>query len=258
MKINKIMMAAAGLLCLVGLSSCEYDNYEAPSRTFSGRLITSDGQPFQYDSAKTLFQFYQSGYGKIDTGIGMRTDNDGSFTQLLFDADYELTPVNRALPFEIEEFPADASADQRFTRMPFKISGNVTKNFVVHPYYKITNLNATLEGKRIVATFDVTKMKDTAESAPRIKRTYIYLCTSIHVNSNISCQRLTQIKGEETPDFQTLSAAIPLSYYRDKAYYVNNFRTYAYYRVALELEGITDYYLMSEIKKIEDLPLTIE
>ena len=43
MKINKIMMAAAGLLCLVGLSSCEYDNYEAPSRSFSGRLITSDG-----------------------------------------------------------------------------------------------------------------------------------------------------------------------------------------------------------------------
>lgn len=258
MKINKILMAAAGLLCLVGLSSCEYDNYEAPSRTFCGQLVTSDGQPFQYDSAKTLFQFYQSGYGKIDTGTGMRTDNNGYFTQLLFDAKYELTPVNRALPFEIEEFPAKPDADIRYDRIPFDITGNVTKNFVVHPYYKITNLNATLDGKRIVATFDVTKMKDTTEPAPRIKRVTIYLGTSIHVNSNIKCQRLTQIKDAETPDFQTLSAAIPLAYYRDKAYYVNNFRTYAYYRVALELEGITDYYLMSEIKKIEDLPVTTE
>jgi len=48
---------------------------------------------------------------------------------------------------------------------------------------------------------------------------------------------------------------IPLSEYRKKENFVDNYRTYAFYRVAIELEGMEEYFLFSTIKKIENLPV---
>lgn len=249
MKIKNIILSAFVMAGGV-FASCEYDNYEAPSYLFSGQL-KCDGENFQYDANKNLFLFLQSGYGKIDGGIGMRVDDDGHYQQLLFNADYKLTLVNQQLPFEVEGLESHG-AGLGYDSIAYSISSDVVKDFEVKPYYKFSNLQAGLDGKRILATFDVAKMTNTVKEAPRIKRTYIYLSTSRLVNSNIKCQKLTIVKD---PDATTLEASIPLAYYRDKKYYPNNFRTYAYYRVAIELEGITDYYLFSEVKKIEDLPL---
>ncbi|WP_455584734.1 DUF3823 domain-containing protein [Bacteroides sp.] len=249
MKIRNILLLACVTMGTV-LASCEYDNYEAPSRLFSGQL-KCDGENFPYDSNRDLFRFLQSGFGKVDGGTGMRVDDDGHYQQLLFNDDYKLTLVNQQLPFEIPElgiFKAGIGYDS----IAYHIQSDVVKDFEVKPFYKISNLNAELSGNKIVATFDVTKMTNTVKEPPRIKRTYIYLSTSKLVNSNIKCQKLTLISAT---DPTTLQASIPLAEYRKKQYYPNNFRTYAFYRVAIELDGIPDYYLFSEVKKIENLPV---
>ena len=97
------------LTCLILIcnSSCEYDNYDGPSITFSGQLVYNDA-PFMYDGSpsKGLFTFYQTGFGKVDVGTNMFTREDGTYQQLLFPGEYKLTLVNKKLPFEIEEFPA--------------------------------------------------------------------------------------------------------------------------------------------------------
>lgn len=122
----------------------------------------------------------------------------------------------------------------------------------MRPYYKLSNLNAKLENGNIVATFNVVKMTNTSKKAPRIKKTYIYLGTSKLVNGNNRCQK----QGDpEYLDETSMETYIPLSEYRKKENYPNNFRTYAFYRVAVELEGIPDYFLFSDTKKIENLPL---
>ena len=246
-----MLSAVAGLT----LTACEYDNYDAPSYEFSGTLKTADGSDFSYDSNRTLFQFFQSGYGKVDTGTNMRVDDDGNFQQLLFKADYKLTLINRNLPFEIDEFPALSSG---YDTISYKITKNVKETFTIRLYYTIKNLSVELVGKRITATFDVIKNHDTQQEAPRIIRTYIYLGTTMLTNSSTSCQRLTQVKTAVTPDEQTMTAAIPLSYYRDKTYYVNNYRDYAFVRVGILLDGVPDYVLVSDIVKITDLPYAVE
>ena len=249
MKLKHIIFAAAALC----LTACEYDNYDAPSFEFKGQLVTDDGQPFLFDANRTLFKFYQSGFGKDDGGTNMTVDNDGSYNQLLFENRYELTLVNQSLPFEMPDFPAKTDG-QGYERIPYNISSGVTQNFVVRPYYKISNLNAELSenGKNIVATFDVEKMTNTEKAAPKIKSARLYLGTSVIVDSGTSCLRSQNISN---PDQTSIRVQIPLSFYRDKRYYVNNFRTYAYYRVSIELEGIPDYFLFSDIKKIEGLPV---
>ena len=254
MKLNRIIAITTVALSL-GFTSCDYDNYEAPSNVFSGKLVTPDGQPFCYDSSQTLFKFYQSGYGKVDTGTNMRVDNNGTFRQLLFTADYSLTLVNHPLPFEIDEFPP---LEVGYDSIPYHVTGNISQTFTVRPYYFISNMKAELEGKRINVTFDVTKNTATKTPAPDIIRAYVYLGTSTLVNGATKCQRLIQIKERPSPQTQTMTIGIPLAYYRDKTYYVNNYRDYAFIKVGLLLDGISDYVIISDLLKIENLPYSVE
>lgn len=248
--LNKIARITVAALCLF-LTSCEYDNYDAPSYTFSGNLIC-DGENFPYDSNMGLLRVYQSGYGKVDGGgVGIRTDDNGHFQQLFFNADYKMTLVNESLPFELPDFPS-LGQGKGYDSLSFHFDSDVSRDFEVRPYYKISNLNAELKNGNIVATFDVTKMTNTVKSAPAIVKTRIWLSTSTLVNSGISCTRSSDV---EYLDDNTLQVYIPLSEYRRKEYYVNNFRTYAFYRVAIELEGMNRYFLFSKVGKIENLPV---
>ena len=141
MSLKYILMS---VVVMLGFTACEFDNYDAPSYEFNGQLVTDDGQPFLFDANKTLFKFYQTGFGKDDPGMNMTVDNNGVYKQLLFDGNYELTLVNQPLPFEMPEFPAKANG-QGYERIPYNIEDGVSRNFVVRPYYTISNLNAVLE-----------------------------------------------------------------------------------------------------------------
>ena len=65
------------VVVMLGFTACEFDNYDAPSYEFNGQLVTDDGQPFLFDANKTLFKFYQTGFGKDDPGMNMTVDNNG-------------------------------------------------------------------------------------------------------------------------------------------------------------------------------------
>ena len=95
-------------------------------------------------------------------------------------------------------------------------------------------------------------MTNTVKAAPKIVKTRIWLSTSSLVNSGIKCTRSSDV---EYIDDTTLQVYIPLSEYRKKENFVDNYRTYAFYRVAIELEGMNRYFLFSTIKKIENLPV---
>ena len=53
------------LLATILFTACEYDNYDAPSVTFSGQLLYND-KPFLCDGndARDIFLFFQEGFGK--------------------------------------------------------------------------------------------------------------------------------------------------------------------------------------------------
>lgn len=234
-------------------ASCdkEYDNYDAPSVVFQGQLKDVEGDDFQFDSSKGLFAFYQSGYGKIDVGTGMNVSNKGAYRQLLFHGDYTLTLYNNHYPFDIMEFPKSESG-QGYDSIRYNMKGNVEVNFTVRPYYKVTSLDAVYnkEKKSIVATFTVKRL---VADAPSLKRAYLYLGTTVNVNSSNKCTRMNKLKPTGA-DEETFKATIPISYYRNKNYgMINNNRNYAFYRIGLMVEGYNDYYLFSETKRIDGL-----
>lgn len=250
MKIKSIIAATFVILGFT-MTSCEYDNYDAPSYVFSGQL-KCDGENFPFDSNRGLLRVFQKGYGKVDGGgTGIRTNDEGHYQQPFFDAEYKMTLVNKALPFELPDFES-LGAGKGYDSITYHFNSNVTQDFEVRPYYKLKNLNAELKNGNIVATFNIEKMTNTVKAAPKIVKTRIWLSTSSLVNSGIKCTRSSDV---EYIDDTTLQVYIPLSEYRKKENFIDNYRTYAFYRVAIELEGMNEYFLFSTIKKIENLPV---
>lgn len=242
------------LLSLCLLSACEYDNYDAPDLIFSGRLLTN-GESFLYDGnpGRPVLKLIQKGFGKVDDGTIVRIDETGKFQQLIFEGDYWMTLNNAKYPFELTDFNS-LGAGLGYDSIYMHVTSSIKKDLEVKPYYTISNFTASVEGDNIVLRADVAVNENTSEPAPRVIFARGYVSTSSQVNSQTNC---TKSKRTIIISTGSVEVSIPIhnsvTAYRE--IYINNFRDYAFCRIALELDGIPNYYLFSETKKLEGVPL---
>jgi len=241
------------ILFTVFLTSCEYDNYDAPNITFKGNLVYN-GNKYLFDGNPSLgvLTLIQKGFGKIDVGTNVRIDENGAFSQLIFPGDYWLTLANNQYPFEFKDFHS-LGAGLGYDTIPMTIKSNIVKDIEVIPYFEIKDFNLSVNGGNIIANFKVKKVAGTVNAAPKVVRTRCFVSTSSIVNSATT---LSKSVIKSITDSATVSIPVSISTgsssYRQ--IYVNNFRDYAFCRVALELNGISNYYIFSETLKIEGLP----
>jgi hypothetical protein len=235
------------------LSSCEYDNYEEPSLFFSGKLV-SKGERFLHDGnpAKPVLQLFQKGYGKVDAGTDVRVDEEGHFSQLIFPGEYWLTLNNIRYPFEFQKFTS-FGAGLGYDSVYMKINFHTTEELEVIPYYNITNFTAAIENNNIVLRCMVSRNEEIKDLVPNVIFGRGYVSTSSKVNSATIC---TKSKRAVISRNGSIEIEIPVAgnapSYRGS--YINNYRDYAFCRIAIELNGIPQYYLFSGIKKIEGIP----
>lgn len=234
-------------------SSCEYDNYDAPSITFSGQLLDSDGQKFLYDgnSNKPILNLIQKGYGKIDGGTTVQVNEQGAFSQLLFEGEYWLTLKNNQYPFEFKDFKS-LGVGLGYDSIHINVNGSINRNFEVTPYYLISDYTLKEDNGEIVANFKVSKNPKITADIPKVVRARLFVGTASIVNSATTCtkSKIVSITSEGSVEVRVSIASGDNSY---RKIYVNNYRDYAFCRVGVEVNGIADYYLFSETKKIEHL-----
>lgn len=249
---NVTILGIILFICL--FSSCEYDNYDAPDIIFSGSLVTG-GKSFLYDGnpGRPVLKLIQKGFGKVDDGTVVRIDENGKFQQLIFEGDYWMTLNNTKYPFELVDFNS-LGVGLGYDSIYMHIKSSVKKDLEVRPYYNISNFAVSVEGDNIVLRADVAINPETREPAPRVIFARGFVSTSSKVNSQTVC---TKSKRAIITSTGSVEVSIPIhnnvTAYRE--IYINNFRDYAFCRLALELDGISNYYLFSEIKKVEGVPL---
>ena len=112
-------------------------------------------------------------------------------------------------------------------------------------------MDAKLEGINIVAKFKGEESFGTSKPAPRIVKARIYLGINHFVNSKSPVVAEQEVDANFSGDGE-LTVSIDAIKYRTG--YKENYRDNAFYRVALELENIPDYYLFSETKEITGIP----
>lgn len=245
---KKIIFLSIALLSILFVS-CEYDNYDAPSLSLNGNVVYK-GKSLQWDgsAARTILRVFQQGFGKVDGGTFIQVKDDGSFNQLLFNDEYWLTPYNNQFPFEFSQFKYKSGVG--YDSIYIDMKKDLKMDIEVTPYYELGNFTVSLQGENIVMKFSASKVAGTQNAVPAIKNVRAYISTTTLVNSATTCAVTKAVNTTEAGEFEI---SIPVANYQNG--YVNNFRDYAFCRVAIELENIPNYYLFTEVKKIEGLPV---
>lgn len=158
--------------------SCKKDNYKAPSNTFSGRLVYQ-GEPINVSYNDVYFELWEPGWGK-STPINVSISQDGKFSALLFNATYKLI-----IPAAQGPFRSLTDKTTNSDTIPLTISGNLTRDIEVLPYYMIRTPKFVAAGRKVTATFGAAQIIKDA-NARGIERVSLYVCKTQFVDGRNS------------------------------------------------------------------------
>jgi hypothetical protein len=251
---NHIMKKLTYILTLLAvtlLGACKYDNFESPAIDFSGDL-TYGGKPFQFDGyaegtgLSKIIELYQTGFGKSGVPITASVGADGKFKQQIFAGDYQVTIKNTAYPFTFDNWATRSSGG--YDSLKLNIKNDYTLSIPVTPYFEIKDVTWAIVGTNLNVTFNISKIQEGAT----VSKARVYVNTASIVNSGVRASAEAVVTDITKP----VTVQFSLPNYRTK--YSNNFRDYAFIRVALETNKSTSYFLWSDVYKVEKLPVEFD
>jgi hypothetical protein len=198
----------------IGLVSCKKDPYySTPTAQFTGSLVyngvpigvANNGQGGNIagkGANSVYFELFQPGY-QLSGPIAVVVNQDGSFSDLLYDGSYKLSFPAGLYPF----LPADADLS------PVMIKGNVHMNINVTPYYTIDKETFSLSSgdSTVHATFDITQVI-TDTSARAIDKVSLYISRTSFVDDGANAA-VVSLPGNLIPNLSgiQLSLKVPAS-----------------------------------------------
>lgn len=130
------------LILLIGLvaASCEFDNFEEPKSTLSGRIVYND-QPLGLRSNGVQLELWQRGYDLFQK-IPVYVAQDGTFSAVVFDGDYKMTLIRGNGPWM-----------DRTDSVDVQVRGSQMIDVEVQPYFVVNNTSFSVNGNSISVTF---------------------------------------------------------------------------------------------------------
>src|SRR5690606_28374043 len=113
---------------LIGLvaASCDFDNFEEPKSTLSGRVVYN-GEALGLRSNGVELEIWQHGYDLFQK-IPVYVAQDGTFSAVLFDGDYKMTLLRGNGPWMDQTDSIDV-----------QVRGDQMSDVEVQPYYVLRN-----------------------------------------------------------------------------------------------------------------------
>jgi hypothetical protein len=145
LKYMTLIFTTASLL----LAGCEYDNFEEPKATLSGKVVYQ-GNAVSVRNNGPQLELWQDGFA-LRSPITVNISQDGSYSAILFNGRYKM--VRRA----------DAPWQQQASdTLIVNVSGNTTFDVPVNPYFTISNDTFGKSGNNVTAKFVLNKVIPTA------------------------------------------------------------------------------------------------
>jgi len=245
---NRKKASICMLLATFIFSACDYDNYDPPQIFISGQL-QYQGEPLQFDGyaegtgLSKIVELYQDGFGKSGVPITASVNTNGRFQQQIFAGDYKITMKNTPYPFTFDNW--GHAAGGAYDTLRTKITSDYALDIPVTPYFIIEDVQTEVSGTNLVAHFRIKRIQEGAS----LVKAKLFVNTSSIVNS--ATPVMAEVPVTDISEPITVSASIPD--YRNR--YTNNFRTYAFLRIALETDKSPSYFLWSPVYKVENVPL---
>jgi len=132
------------LILLIGLAaaSCEFDNFEEPKSTLTGRVVYND-QALGLRSDGVQLELWQHGYDLFQK-IPVYVAQDGTFSAVVFDGDYKMTLIRGNGPWM-----------DRTDSIDVQVRGSQMIDVEVKTYYVISNSSFDVSGNSIAVTFTI-------------------------------------------------------------------------------------------------------
>lgn len=224
------------LLCSLAFVSCEYDNYEAPSSRFHGKIVY-DGETLAFGYNEVYIELWELGDWSLKEAIRVNVNIDGTFSQVLFDGDYKMVIPKAARPFLMEQ-----------DTVLVHIRGNKEMDIEVTPYYTIEDVkyNYNKETDKLECTCAVRQVVTDPELAKEVDiiREYVGKTAYLYQGSQINWHTLnTQNNPGGSLDNVIFSGPAVNSSNLPAS------QNYIFGRVAVQVKGITPM-LMTHPKKI--------
>lgn len=220
---QKIYLSTCISAILLLLFSCEKDNFSAPESMLSGK-VTYNNAALGVRSNALELELWQHGYQNF-TKIPVHVSQDGTFSAKLFDGNYKLVRMNGA-PWENNPDSIDVV-----------VKGNTVVDVPVVPYFTISNVSYSRNGKQVTATVTVNKVSNQRE----LRSVRLFLGKTIITDNGYNIANAGKNASEITPGAAvTLTATIPDSYGAN----------FLFARVGVETEGIGQL-LYSTSEKIQ-------
>lgn len=204
---------------------CDYDNYNEPSSELSGQLVY-EGTPIGVRSNEIELELWQSGF-ELSNDIPVFVDQDGTFSAILFDGDYQLVLREGNGPWV-------HNADS----ITIQLNGRVEIDLPVEPYYIINNESINYSGGSIEASFTI----DQINNSRNLEFAGLYIGTHTildQINNEIN----TTEQGEQVIFGDTVNINLDLSDHLVA-------REYLFARVGIKIDGIPEL-LFSKVHKVE-------
>ena len=220
---------------ILSFYSCKKDNYAAPGTFLTGSLMYK-GDSVNVERNQVPYQIYQYGFGKVGQ-IGNNTtfEQNGSYSQVLYDGDYKLIIPNGQGPFLWKQ---DASGNP--DSLSISLKGNQTVNLEVTPYYMIRNTQISASGGIVTANFKVEKII-TDSLAKDIERVSLYINKTQFVSGGDNIA-LEDMAGSDITDADniTLNVTVPL---------ITPNQNYIFARVGIKIANVEDM-IFSPLQKV--------
>ncbi len=224
------------LISLVALSffACKKDNYSEPGTFLTGSLMYK-GDSVQVERNQVPYQIYQYGFGKVGA-INGTFEQDGSYSQVLYDGNYKLIIPNGQGPFLWNQTSSGAPDSLAIT-----LKGNQSVNLEVTPYYMVRNIHIAVAGGVVSATFKAEQIITDPTMAKSIERVSLYINKTQFVSGgdNIALMDLAGTSITD-PNNISLSVTIPA---------LVPTQNYVFARVGIKITNVEDM-IFSPLQKI--------
>ena len=218
------------------LSSCDYDNYEAPKSSLTGNVVYQ-GEPINVASNEVNMELWEPGW-QLRNRIDVTMDQDGSYSASLFDAEYKLVFRQNQGPFRMVTNPVTNS-----DTILVNVKGATVLDIEVMPYYMIRNPQITKSGSTVNATASVEQIITDA-NARDIERVSLYINQTTFVDNRGNYHLAVQhLQAGDIDDLSNVSLSLPIPD-------LVRAQNYVYARIGVKIQGV-EQMIYSPVQQLE-------
>lgn len=220
---------------LLGMTSCEYDNYDGPEALLQGALIDADGDTVKVGYQEVTFRIFDVPAYPGNAPIEAFVAQDGTYSSLLFAGDYKLIFPANSGPF----MPVRQSEELGDTLL-VNLGSSKSYNISVTPYYKITDASFSSSSNIVTASVDLEKVVND-ENAKDIESITLYINKTTFVGQ-VNNARSASVNGGDLTGLTGITLQIEVPGFTPT-------QNYVFARIGVKLAGVEDR-LYSSIQKL--------